>query len=227
MTTDTTRHVDSGVVALAEAERIALEWVDTVAEALGTTDRDHAYRLLRAWLRAVRDRLEIDGAAHLAAQLPLLLRGVWFDGWRPAQVPVRYGPEDLVAVVSREARVAPSEARRAIPLVTRALDRRWATEQTDHLLAQLPGSLRELLASGAGARHDQPLADRSGEPDASGTTEPADRLEALERKVDTVVEALRALLHGFESPPTEEPAGGRTVEAAHRAHRILLGPGAQ
>jgi hypothetical protein len=34
--------------AFDRSDRTAREWVDTVAEHLGTGDRDHAYRVLRA-----------------------------------------------------------------------------------------------------------------------------------------------------------------------------------
>ena len=56
-------------------------WLDELSEELGTDDRHHAYRVLRAFLHALRDHLPVDEAAALAAQLPIfvergLLRGL-------------------------------------------------------------------------------------------------------------------------------------------------------
>ena len=48
-----------------------------------------ALQLLRATLTALRDMLGHEEAAHLAAQLPLLLRGMYYEGWRPARTPER------------------------------------------------------------------------------------------------------------------------------------------
>lgn len=44
---------------------------------------------LRRVLRALRDRLPPEEASHLASELPMLLEGVFYEGWRPASTPVR------------------------------------------------------------------------------------------------------------------------------------------
>jgi len=49
---------------------------------LDTRDRNQAYHVLRATLHAVRDRIGPENAVHLGAQLPTLLRGVYYEGWR-------------------------------------------------------------------------------------------------------------------------------------------------
>jgi uncharacterized protein (DUF2267 family) len=57
-------------------------WLNEIAAELGP-DRQHAYHVLRAVLHALRDRLPINDAAHLGAQLPLLVRGIFYEGWHP------------------------------------------------------------------------------------------------------------------------------------------------
>ncbi|MEH6742997.1 DUF2267 domain-containing protein [Hyphomonas sp.] len=59
-------------------------WLKDIMEDLGWADRPAAYSALRASLHALRDRLTIEEGAHLAAQLPLMLKGVFYDGWKPA-----------------------------------------------------------------------------------------------------------------------------------------------
>ncbi|MEV0708253.1 DUF2267 domain-containing protein [Nocardia aurea] len=54
----------------APALRQAQDWITDIAVANSTGDRDFAYRLLRAWLHTVRDRIPVDSTAHLGAQLP-------------------------------------------------------------------------------------------------------------------------------------------------------------
>jgi uncharacterized protein (DUF2267 family) len=71
-------------------------WLADVADGFGTEDRRFAYRVTRAWLHALRDRLPVPVAANFAAQLPELLRGVFCDGWNPGRVPVKYGPAEYV-----------------------------------------------------------------------------------------------------------------------------------
>lgn len=45
--------------------------------------RNHsdAFAVLRASLKALRDRVEPGEAVHLGSQLPALLRGFYFEGW--------------------------------------------------------------------------------------------------------------------------------------------------
>ena len=59
-------------------------WLDEVMEDL-STDRHTAWHVLGAVLRTLRDRLPPGLSAHLSAELPLLIRGTYFDQWRPGQ----------------------------------------------------------------------------------------------------------------------------------------------
>jgi uncharacterized protein (DUF2267 family) len=65
------------------------QWLNSITEELGWGDRQLAYHALRATLQAVRDRVTVDMAAHLGAQLPLLVRGIYYEGWKPAKNPVK------------------------------------------------------------------------------------------------------------------------------------------
>jgi hypothetical protein len=66
-------------------------WLKAIMESLHTDDRHLAYLSLRATLHALRDRLGSENAVHLAAQLPMLLRGLYYEGWRLAASQTRSG----------------------------------------------------------------------------------------------------------------------------------------
>tara|TARA_R110000772_G_scaffold11226_8_gene35334 strand:- start:6114 stop:6542 length:429 start_codon:yes stop_codon:yes gene_type:complete len=60
-------------------------WVNEVMYELDWDDKHRAYTLLRSTLHVLRDRLQPDECAHLAAQLPTLIRGIYYEGYRPSK----------------------------------------------------------------------------------------------------------------------------------------------
>jgi uncharacterized protein (DUF2267 family) len=123
------------------------EWLKDLAGELGTDDRDEAWRVLRAYLRVLRDRLTMDEAAQLAAQLPHLLRGVFYEGFDPGHQPEKIRDRDVF--LARLADAAQpndmAEAAAAAAAATRVLRRRITPGELDDVMAQLPGEIRELL----------------------------------------------------------------------------------
>jgi uncharacterized protein (DUF2267 family) len=64
--------------------------------------RNQAYAALRAVLHAVRDRLPVEETAQLAAQLPMLVRGMYYEGWDPSRTPAKMDREAFLDRVRRE-----------------------------------------------------------------------------------------------------------------------------
>lgn len=80
-------------------------WLDDVMQVGGWPDRHTAYRALRATLHALRDRLIIDEVAQLGAQLPMLIRGLYYEGWDPSNKALKERrPEQFLARIEHELR---------------------------------------------------------------------------------------------------------------------------
>lgn len=90
-------HVD----ALATSMQKTNEWIRDLATELGDESRQHAYAVLRAALHTLRDRLTVEQSAHFAAQLPLVLRGTYYEGWKPTEAGQRIRTQEEFVDVMR------------------------------------------------------------------------------------------------------------------------------
>jgi len=133
-------------------------WLADVASSFGTEDRRLAYRVTRAWLHTLRDRLPVPVAAHVAAQLPELLRGVFYEGWNPSKVPVKYSREEYVSRFAREAQIHLTEVPEAGRRVTASMRRHISAGAIDEAMGVLPADIRTLIeaADGQPAATGQP-----------------------------------------------------------------------
>jgi uncharacterized protein (DUF2267 family) len=128
-------------------------WINDLADELGTEDRRYAYRVMRAFLHALRDHLSVDQAAALAAQLPIFVRGAFYEGWDPSRTPEHTRDLDsFLRRIASEARLAgETEASFAAAAANRVLDRHVSPGEAESVLYVLPEHLRELLRESSAA----------------------------------------------------------------------------
>ena len=93
----------TGVVTFDKTLRETQDWLDMLMDRVDIEDRHTAFAVLRATLHALRDRIGPENAVHLGAQLPILLRGVYYEGWRMTTPPTKERHvDDFVAHVLGE-----------------------------------------------------------------------------------------------------------------------------
>lgn len=108
----------TGIDDLKTAVPTAEAWIDDLIRLLGWHDRNKAYLALLAALHALRDSLPRDEAVFLGAQLPPLLRGLYYEGWHPGgRAPSKSRNAFLERVhdgVHREPGIDPEQVARAV-----------------------------------------------------------------------------------------------------------------
>lgn len=123
-------------------------WTRELAQVLGRPDDpQYAFRVLRAFFHTLRDRLPLEEAVHLAAQLPELLRGVWYEGWRPDSTPMTYHDRDtFLSLLADEARLGgETEAGFAVEAVVGVMRSHLSPGELDKIAKALPHDVAHLL----------------------------------------------------------------------------------
>jgi len=145
-------------------------WLDEIMAELGP-DRHVAWHTMGAVLHALRDRLPPNDAAHLAAQLPVLIRGLFYDQYRPSETPERLRTRDaFLDRVTHELRgTRPVNPRDAVRTVFAVLSHHITGGEVDKVKKILPEEIAELVQGLDGGGR------------ADGEIETSERREASER----------------------------------------------
>ena len=136
----------TGVTALDHTVQETNTWLKGVEDELRLDNRQQAYNALRAVLHTLRDRLPPEVAIKLGAQLPILVRGIYYEGWHAAATPTRERhvedfAEHVLSELPREFPVdALAVARGLFEILWEKLD----PGEFEKVLNHLPASLRAM-----------------------------------------------------------------------------------
>ena len=92
---------EQGLEVVESTYQKTQEWIGTLATQ-SHLDKGDAYKALRAVLLTLRDRLPMEEAVHLGAQLPMMLRGLYYEGWKPVQAPIKMSRDEFLRAVSQK-----------------------------------------------------------------------------------------------------------------------------
>ena len=124
------------------------EWTHELKRELGTDDLEHAWLALGAVLHALRDRLTVMEVAQLGAQLPVLVRGLYFAGWDPGRKQERERRKEKFFEEIQECFPNPDVDAKAVALAVFAvLDAHVSPGELDDVRNLLPKPVRELWAT--------------------------------------------------------------------------------
>ncbi len=122
-------------------------WLKQLRDGGQFSDEEQAFSALRSVLHAVRDNLTPDEAAHLASELPVTVRGVYYERWKPAAAPAKDRSQE--EFLERVQRGLPADlqghAPHAVSSVFQLLaDRLGGSGELDHVKGMLHADVRQL-----------------------------------------------------------------------------------
>jgi uncharacterized protein (DUF2267 family) len=126
-------------------------WLKELENALGV-NRQTAYEVLRAVLHTVRDRITIEEAAHFAAQLPMLVRGIFYEGWQPSAIPKKFVTlQEFIAYASAKLQPgAEIPIEKAARCVFASINKTVTEGEARQVRHMLPKEIQELWLEPAG-----------------------------------------------------------------------------
>ena len=121
------------------------EWLKELRDNADLADEAEALSVLRCVLHQLRDRLTPEEAIELGAQLPVIVRGIYYEGWRPSRTPEKIRSRekflDEVMIKMLPRRVAPEAAVKDVfALIAHHCD----PGEVGDVIAQLPSDIKEL-----------------------------------------------------------------------------------
>lgn len=120
-------------------------WLEELASELDG-NRETAYQALRAVLHAVRDRIPVDETAQFSAQLPMLVRGIFFEGWKPAATPKKLDTKIAFLNYVQE-KMQPRndmELERVVPVVFASVSHHLTDGEAQDIRHLLPKEVQQL-----------------------------------------------------------------------------------
>ena len=162
----------TGLEDLETSLQVTNDWLREVGTALGV-DRQHSLHALRAVLTTLRDRLPARQSARLAAELPLLVRGLFYESYQPDDVPLplRTQEEFVTLVARRFGNIGPVSPRAASINVLRVLRHHLSYPLLETVKDSLPTEIRALFRTEPEISDAGPHRDMS--PNRTGLREPA------------------------------------------------------
>jgi uncharacterized protein (DUF2267 family) len=135
-----------GLEVIDHTVQLTHEWINELCERLDWDSHRDALRLLRATLRQIRDHLGHDEVAQFSAQMPLLVRGMFFEGWTPAHTPIQNRNADhfLSAISAQVGDVAGWRGADDIVAVFKTLNTKISAGEIADIKASLPKAIRQM-----------------------------------------------------------------------------------
>lgn len=136
------------VALIDKSVQTANVWFEQLEQHIDLPNHEAALSVLRGVLHRVRDQLTVDEVAHLGAQLPTLIRGIYYEAWKPSTNPEKVRDRDKFVDELRaslpEMLQGEGEPEKAFRAVFAVLSEHVTSGELDHVINMLPEPVQQL-----------------------------------------------------------------------------------
>lgn len=119
-------------------------WLKDISAELDGITEEEAWSRLRAVLQTIRDRITVNEAADFAAQLPVIVRGLYFEGWRPAETPHKWRHRDDYMEAFNRKLDGVDNGEETLKAVLRVMDRHLGNNELNRVKEMHPKEVWDL-----------------------------------------------------------------------------------
>jgi uncharacterized protein (DUF2267 family) len=136
------------------------EWLKDISKYAGWESKAQSLAALRVTLHQLRDNIPIENAAHLSAQMPIFIRGIFFENWHPSCMPLKERKENIFLASIKDHLENFGEAGEdidplvAVKAVFKTLSDKISEGEIQKIISVLPKQIRSLWEE---VEHEQTL----------------------------------------------------------------------
>jgi uncharacterized protein (DUF2267 family) len=142
--------IDTNVRAINKSLHETNDWLEAYMKKCSLDDHEQAYSVMRATFHAIRDRIPEDEATDFAAQLPMIIRGFYFEGFNPEDVPKKIRDENEFFFDYLGSKIADSidiDPRLAFNKLFELCGEHITSAQVDHVISMFPQDIQTAKAA--------------------------------------------------------------------------------
>jgi uncharacterized protein (DUF2267 family) len=137
--------MSAGIKPLDRSIQLTLEWLNDIQEEFKWPDKDRVYDATKAVLLATRDRLTVEEAHQFAAQIPMVMKGMFFDGYDPTDKPMLIRNKDrFLEHVRKQFGNRPLDSENAVRTVAKVLRKKISKGQYEDVVGSMPKEIQKL-----------------------------------------------------------------------------------
>ncbi len=136
---------NTGIRRLDDSMQKTNELLHKIDDKLGWDDMNKTYSATRAVLQATRDRLQPEEATDFASQLPMVLSGVFYEGYKISDKPLKIGKEQYIQTIRENMTNQADDPERIAKVVLSVIGDKISPGQITDMMSNMPKDIQSLV----------------------------------------------------------------------------------